>query len=198
MENSIFSEIINFMQNHSDGQKVVEQSSLPPSDVHQVAKEVVPKITEQVKKDPQTLGELFRIIAQNKNDPQSMLNSNPGFDKQQAQKEGNQILQALFGGSGQTAQIADEVSQKTGVSSNDISSMMPMIAAMATRLLGGKVDTMGNGADPQSQQSSLNELLGFLDMNKDGSISDDLSRIGQKILGNLFNTSDQSNQNRQA
>ncbi|KTC88116.1 MULTISPECIES: DUF937 domain-containing protein [Legionella] len=193
MDNSIFSEIMNFIQNHSDGQKMVEQSNVSTSQMHKVAQEVVPKITEQVKNDPQTLGDLFKIIAQNKNDPQSLLNSKPGFDQEQVQNEGSQILQAIFGGSNQTSKIADDVSQKTGISVVDITEMLPMIAAMATKLLGNKVDTMSDQGDSASQQKSLNEILGFLDINKDGSISDDLGRMGQKIMGNLF-----GNQNKQA
>jgi len=193
MENSIFSEIMNFIQNHSDGQKIVEQSNLSPSDVHKVTQEALPKITEQVKNDPQTLGDLFKIFAQNKDDPQSLLNSKPGFDQQQVQNEGSQLLQAIFGGGNQTAKVADDISQKTGVSVVDITEMLPMIAAMATKLLGNKVDTTesGGAAGSQNPQQSLNELFGFLDLNKDGSISDDLGRISKQIMGNLFGKQDQ-------
>ncbi|KTD36585.1 hypothetical protein Lnau_1569 [Legionella nautarum] len=193
MDNSIFSEILNFIQNHSDGQKMVEQSNVSTSQMHKVAQEVMPKITEQVKNDPQTLGDIFKIIAQNKDDPQSLLNSKPGFDQQQVQNEGSQILEAIFGGGNQTSKLANDVSQKTGISVVDINEMLPMIAAMATKLLSNKVDTMGGQEGSAGQQKTLNELLGFLDINKDGSISDDLGRIGQKIMSNLF-----GNQNKQA
>lgn len=186
MANSIFTEVINFLQNHSDGQKVVEESNLPASDVRKVTQEVVPKITEQVRKHPRTLEDLFEIIEQNKDDPQSMLNSKPGFNQKQAQNEGNQILQALFGGGTKASQVANDVSQRTGVSIIDISSMMPMIAAMATKMLSGKVESVTQGSSSGNRQNPVNEVLSFLDANQDGSIDDDLARIGQQILGNLF------------
>lgn len=191
MDNNIFSEFLNLLQNSSDGKTLVAQSNVPPADIQKVAQAVLPKITEQVKSSPQTLGDLFAIFTQNKDDPDSLLNSQPGFDKQQAHNEGAEILKTLFGGSGQTNQVAEEVSQKTGVSIVDISSMMPMLAAMATKILGNKANavTQGNSSELQDSEAhgrSLNEILGFLDINKDGSISDDLGRMGQQILGNLF------------
>lgn len=64
--------------------------------------------------------------------------------------------------------------------------MLPMIAAMATKLLGGKMDIMSGANNPGVKENYFNEILGFLDANKDGSISDDLGRIGKQIMGNLF------------
>jgi hypothetical protein len=181
MENSIFNEIANFLQNHSDGKKIVDQSNLSASEVHKVAKEVVPKITEQVKNNPDTLGDMFKIFSQNKDNPNSLLNTKSGFDQQKAQDEGNQLLQAIFG-SGQTSKIADDVAQKTGVSVMDITGILPMITGMATKLLGNKVDSIGSTASASDPKSSANQLFGFLDITPSG----DLGRIGQQIMSNLF------------
>lgn len=188
MDNPIFSEIIGFLQNSSDGKTIANQTNLPPEDMHKIAQEVIPKITEKMKNSPQTLGDLFSIFMQNKDDPQSLLNAQPGFDQQKAQSEGHDILKALFGGRQQTAQVAEEVSQKTGISAIDISSLLPVLAAMATKILSGKADTAAADGEnsTEAKNNYFSEILGFLDANKDGSISDDLGRIGQQILGEFF------------
>ena len=199
MDSTIFSELAHYLQNSNDGKAIVQQSNVSSADVHKVAAAVIPKITEQVKNSPQTLGDLFRILAQNKDDPKSMLNSKPGFDHQQAKSEGNEILKALFGSHEQTAKVADDVSQKTGVSVIDISSMLPMLAAMTTKLLGGKAEALsaGNNASPEEKENQLNEIFGFLDINKDGNISDDLSRMGKQVLANLFNKDSNKGSNKE-
>lgn len=192
MDNSIFTEFLTLLQNNNDVKTIQQQKQIPDEDMHKVAQEVVPKIAEQVKSSPQTLGDLLRIFTEKKNDPGSMLNSEQGFDQQTVKNDGNEILNTIFGSGNQTTQVASEVSQKTGVSIEDICSMLPMLATMATKLLGNKADSLTSAntnteTTNETPQSPFEQILGFLDDNKDGSITDDLGRMGQKIMGNLFN-----------
>ena len=62
MDSTIFSELVRYLQQNQDGQKVIQQSNVSPAQVQKVAEAVLPKITEQVQNSPQTLADLFRIL----------------------------------------------------------------------------------------------------------------------------------------
>lgn len=183
MDKTIISELVNFLQHNADGQKIVEQGGLDSSEMHKIAEELVPKITAQVKTSPQSLNSLLEIVAQNTQDPSSLLNSQPGFDQQKAHSEGNDILQSLFGSNGQTSRIVDEIAGKTGISATQINSMLPMLTAMATKVLSGQSATNNENGEGSTY---LHQLLGFLDTNKDGSVMDDLGRMGEQWIKKFF------------
>lgn len=90
-----------------------------------------------------------------------------------ATDEGNKILGHLLGGKEQSRIVAAQAEQATGVQSDVIKQMLPMIATMA-------MGAMSKNAS-SSQSSSLGGLMTMLDMDKDGSPVDDI----MKLVGGL-------------
>ena len=80
MNAEILNELIHYLQNSPDAKKIEKQSNLSPDELIQVAQQMIPKMTNQVQNSSQTLSDLFAIIAQNKDNPKSLLNHKSGFD----------------------------------------------------------------------------------------------------------------------
>lgn len=190
MNDKIMNEFMHFLQNSADGKKITDHSELPPDELKQVAEAIIPKMTDQMQNSSQSLSDLFAIISHNKENPNSLLNAQPGFDTQKAQAEGHQILQSLFGQSVQTDQLATEISQKTGLSASQISAALPMLATFATKVLSGGMETKANGEQSGFANSFMQQIVGLLDSNQDGSVVDDLANMGKQLLGKFLNKSD--------
>ena len=97
-------------------------------------------------------------------------------------QEGNGILGHIFGSKDVSRQVASRASEKTGVGSDLIKKMLPMVATMVMGALSKQASSagmVGTQAAPQ-QASGLSGLASFLDFDKDGSIADDLLGLAAK------------------
>ncbi|MGB0909178.1 MAG: DUF937 domain-containing protein [Nitrospirales bacterium] len=91
-------------------------------------------------------------------------------------QEGNGILGHIFGSKDVSRQVASRTAEKTGIGSDLIKKMLPMVATMAMGALSKQASSSGMlGAQATPQQANgLGSLASFLDFDKDGSIADDL------------------------
>lgn len=85
----------------------------------------------------------------------------------QATNEGNKVLGHLLGGKEQSRQVATQVSQQTGVSTDILKQMLPMIAMTA-------MGSMGKAQSQQGSSTMTNMLTSMLDQDGDGSAIDDV------------------------
>ena len=91
-------------------------------------------------------------------------------------QEGNGILGHIFGSKDVSRQVASRAAEKTGVGTDLIKKMLPMVATMAMGALSKQASSsamLGAQAAPQ-QATGLGGLASFLDFDQDGSIADDL------------------------
>ncbi len=97
-------------------------------------------------------------------------------------QEGNGILGHIFGSKDVSRQVASRASEKTGIGSDLLKKMLPMVATMAMGALSKQASSTGMvGAQAAPQQASgLGGLASFLDFDKDGSIADDLLGLAAK------------------
>ncbi len=98
--------------------------------------------------------------------------------------DGNNILGHLFGSKDVSRGIASKASANTGIGSDILKKMLPMVASVAMGALSQKASGAGMlGAQPtqaQAQPSALGGLASLLDFDGDGSIADDLLGIAAK------------------
>lgn len=101
------------------------------------------------------------------NDPQSLVNQFAGLGSNP------QAVQALFPG-GQQQQVAQDISQHTGLNAGTIQAMLPVLIPLVLNLLQSGNQTQGN-------QSGNPVLTTFLDSNHDGNfdLGDAMGLAGQ-------------------
>jgi len=95
--------------------------------------------------------------------------------------DGNNILGHLFGNKEVSRNVATKASAKTGIGTDILKKMLPMVASVAMAALSQK--TAGSGmlnAQAQTQASGLSGLSSLLDFDADGSIADDVLGIVAK------------------
>ena len=110
--------------------------------------------------------------------PDSLRNDNTRLD-------GNGILGHILGNKDASRSLAGHASANTGIDSSLIKKMLPIIATVAMGAM--KKHALGDGLLGQQNAASNNNgmmdmLSGFLDVGGDGSIIDDVLRIGAKAL----------------
>ncbi len=98
--------------------------------------------------------------------------------------DGNNILGHLFGSKDVSRGIASKASANTGIGSDILKKMLPMVASVAMGALSQQASGSGMlGAQDQAQTqqpSALGGLSSLLDFDGDGSIADDLLGIAAK------------------
>ncbi len=94
----------------------------------------------------------------------------PGANLFNVVQEGNGILGHVLGSKEVSKQVAGAVEQKTNVEAEIIKTMLPIIASVVMGLLAQTQRKQGN-------QQFAGNMLGMLDMNKDGNPMDDIIRL---------------------
>lgn len=94
--------------------------------------------------------------------------------------DGNGILGHLLGSKEVSRQVASQASSSTGVDTNVLKKMLPMVAAMA---MGSMAQETDHGKKLAAQVAGGGNLLSkFLDSDGDGSIADDLMGMAKKFF----------------
>jgi hypothetical protein len=94
---------------------------------------------------------------------------------------GNDLLRHITGNKENSREIANQVSQKTGVSASIIKSLLPMLAPLIIGALGKGM--MSGGSQISQETSDSGSLLGsLLDFDHDGSVLDDVAGMAMKYL----------------
>jgi hypothetical protein len=110
---------------------------------------------------------------------------------------GGAILGHVFGG--QRGSVESSLSRSTGLDGASIAKLLAMLAPIVLAALakkrgqdgldsGGLTDLLGGERDRMQEASpdAFGAITGMLDANHDGSIADDVARVGGDLLGSLF------------
>ena len=110
---------------------------------------------------------------------------------------GGAILGHVFGG--QRGSVESSLGRSTGLDGASIAKLLAMLAPIVMAALarkrgqegldgGGLTDLLGGERDRMQEQSpdAFGAITGMLDANQDGSIADDVARLGGGLLGSLF------------
>lgn len=110
---------------------------------------------------------------------------------------GGAILGHVFGG--RRGGVESSLSRSTGLDGASVAKLLAMLAPIVMAALakkrgeagldgGGLTDLLGGERDRMQQQApdAFSAITGMLDANHDGSIADDVARMGGGLLGSLF------------
>lgn len=99
--------------------------------------------------------------------------------------DGNAILGHILGTKDVSRAVATNAAATTGIGADVLKKMLPVIATLAMGALARQ--TASGGAPGQVSAASMTDSIGglasFLDMNKDGSVVDDVAGLVGKLLG---------------
>ena len=96
--------------------------------------------------------------------------------------DGNAILGHILGSRDVSRTVASNASTATGISPEVLKKMLPVVATLAMAALSRQ--SAGQGRVSGAQMSdNIGGLAGFLDVNKDGSIADDMMGFVGKLFG---------------
>lgn len=182
----------------------------------QVSGQVVDQISKRLGTDPKTvqsavntaLPMLLGALSRNAASPQgaqalanaldkhdgSVLNDLLGaVSSQDRTADGAKILGHVLGN--RQANVQQGLSQLSGISTNNSAQLLAILAPVVMGALGQTKRSNGLGVDDlaallggqrQNFDGPLGSLIGLLDTDGDGSIIDDVSGMGSKLLGGLF------------
>lgn len=105
--------------------------------------------------------------------------------------DGNGILGHVFGSKEVSREVANDAASRTGLSPDLLKRMLPLVAALAMGVLARQRATGQAGFTPSqggfpgagSPGADLGGLASMLDLNRDGSIADDVMGFVGKMFG---------------
>jgi hypothetical protein len=99
-------------------------------------------------------------------------------------RDGNGILGHILGSKEVSREVAARASERTGIGSDVLKQMLPLVATLAMSALSKQAaaSTTTTGSAPAPPQGVLGMLSPLLDSNRDGSIADDVMGMVGKFL----------------
>jgi hypothetical protein len=99
--------------------------------------------------------------------------------------DGNSILGHILGTKDVSRAVASNAAASTGISADVLRKMLPVVATLAMGALARQTASVGGANTPSaaSMTDSIGSLSEFLDMNRDGSIADDVMGFVGKLFG---------------
>ena len=97
---------------------------------------------------------------------------------------GNDVLGQIFGSKDVSRSVASNAASVTGIGEDTLKKMLPVLATLAMAALSRQTASAGTGQLSQaSMTDSIGSLGSFLDMNRDGSVADDVMGFVGKLFG---------------
>jgi len=162
-------------------QSMGAQFGLDGAAVNNVVAQVVPALGQGLKKNASSAGGLESLIgALQGGDHQRYLGNVSAASSELGRAEGNSILGHILGSKDVSRQVAGQASSATGVSSDVIKQMLPILATMVMGTMNKQTNA---GANLQAADDNpLGGLASLLDSDGDGSIVDDALDIAKKFF----------------
>ncbi|MBK7928811.1 MAG: DUF937 domain-containing protein [Bryobacterales bacterium] len=105
------------------------------------------------------------------------------LDPEEMRQDGNGILGHLFGSKDVSRQVASHAAERTGIGSDILKQMLPVVAAMAMGALSKQAGGNAMAASaPQGGGGILDMIAPMLDRNRDGSAADDVLGFVSKMF----------------
>jgi hypothetical protein len=174
-----------------------QQFGLDPADAGKAIGSLLPSITGGMKKNARSDDGLEGLLGALKKGNHGRYLEEPSlFERKETVDDGNGILGHIFGSKARSREVAAQASKQTGLDVSILKKLLPMVAAMTMgglkkqadepeTDLGGLLKRIGQGKQvrEQRQSSGLDSILGgLLDVDKDGSMLDDVMGMAKKFL----------------
>jgi hypothetical protein len=146
---------------------------------------LLPALTNGVKKNVSQEGGIESLLgALNRGGHERYLDDPEAFSREEAVSDGNGILSHLLGSKDVSRQLADRTSKNTGLGSDILKKVLPMVAGLAMGALSKQGNKSGvlSGLKESRSSSTLGSLVSLLDADGDGSPIDDILGIAGKLF----------------
>ena len=99
--------------------------------------------------------------------------------------DGNGILGQILGNKDVSRAVVSNAAASTGISADILKQMLPVVATLAMGALARQTAQAGGTANlsAASMTDNIGSLAQFLDMNRDGSVADDVMGLVGKLFG---------------
>lgn len=140
-------------------QQAGNQFGLSPQQSQQAIGALLPAISSAMKRNTASPQGLAGLLGALQNGGHEQYLENPQTLSQNAQTDGNAILGHLFGSKDVSRAVAGRASEQTGISSDILKKMLPMVAMMA---MGGlsKQTNNNQGIQGMLAQAAMQQLMG--------------------------------------
>ncbi len=165
---------------------LTSMSGLQSGQMQQLLKQVLPVIAGGLQKSSQNSSGLEGLLrALNTGSHDRYYDQPHILDSQDTRMDGNGILGHILGNKDASRRLASHASSKTGIDPALIKKMLPIIATVVMGALNKRASTqgmLGQQSNYAKESGIMDMLSGFLDVGGDGSIIDDVLRIGAEAL----------------
>lgn len=177
-------------------QQIGQRFGLDEDQAQSAVGALLPALAGAVSRNTQTEGGLGSLLAAlSTGNHQQYLEDPSLLGAQEATDDGNGILGHLLGSRDVSRALASQASAQTGIGSDVLKSMLPIVATMLMGSLskgasqGGLLSALGTaagGGPPAQHQSSglMGMLTPLLDSNRDGSAVDDILGMAARFMTN--------------
>jgi hypothetical protein len=172
-------------QNGDAVRQLGKNFNLPENDTQEAIRQLMPALSRGVKRNigsEDGLSALLAALGTGKH--QRYIDRPEELGREEAQIDGNNILGHILGSKEVSRKVAGAASGKTGINTDILKKMLPMIATMAMGALSKQSASQGMAKALGGGQSSgaMDMLSSFLDADKDGSALDDLLGMAGKFF----------------
>ncbi len=162
--------------------QLAKSFNLGEGEVTEVIKNVAPALSQGLQQNTQRPGGLDSLVAALEKGSHSRYLDEPSvLAEESAREDGNNILGHILGNKEVSRKVASHASNNTGVGSDIVEKLLPMVASLAM----GALSKQKSGITLQAGASgSIGDVLGsFLGADKDDGGFGDLLGMAGKILG---------------
>jgi|GEM_PF-243502 len=158
-----------------------QQFDLNETQTRNAVEELIPALSRGVQKNTSSAQGLDDLLDALKTGEHAKYMDEPtSLGKPATTKDGNDILGHIFGSKEVSREVANQVSQKSGISSAILKKMLPVVATMVMGALSKGV--LGGSKGGVSRAKSGGLLAMLLDSDRDGSIWDDVLGMAARTL----------------
>lgn len=160
---------------------VSQQFDLSETQTRDAMKELVPALSRGLQRntaEPKGLDDLLDALKTGGH--KSYLDEPDILSKPTTTKDGNDILGHIFGDKEVSRNVAKEAASRSGISSVLLKKMLPVVASLVMGALSKKL--LGGNARNVNRSNTGGLLSSLLDADGDGSIWDDILKLGMRTL----------------
>jgi len=165
--------------------EIARQMGIDEADAQRAIRQLLPALSRGIQRNAAEPGGLDALLEALANGNHERYVEQPQvLGQPDAVSDGNAILGHIFGSKDVSRNVAGRAAQETGLSSDLLRRMLPILATVAMGMLSKQTQGMRPvGAQRQSTGSPAFDILNqVLDTNQDGSVVDDLLNMARKFF----------------
>lgn len=169
-------------QNKSNLNDIMNQLGLDESQAKDAIGSLLPQITQGIQKQATEQNSSILDQISNAQQQRYMDDDNARLYDEDAIVGGNDILGQIFGSKEVSREVAGQAAQQTGLDSNILKKLLPMVASMAIGAMGKQAGSSGLGGNSSAIIDLVSSMMGGSSQQGGSGIGGLLGAVG-KLLG---------------